>query len=153
MIGNAYKLIKFLLTQKPEQEFRLEKFRKKRTLQQNALYWELCSRVAEKLKKPRSEIHNQMLRDFGQFYYVAGQLVTTYLLDDEETERQTLLAKDFHVLPTASVALDKNGKRRRAYVVLRGSRDYNTAEMNRLLDGMKQEAAQQGIYLKEVEFE
>lgn len=152
MIGTANKIIRFLLEQKPEQEWKITKHHKARSLSQNALYWEVCEQVARKLKESKTVIHNRMLRDFGQYEYICGQLMTTYLPDTDEVEEQTLRSMTYHLKPTSKVVLGSNGKMFRAYIILRGSHEYDTEEMARLIDGMKQEAAQQGIHLEEVQY-
>lgn len=152
MIGNAHKIIKFLLGQKPEQEWRIEKHRKGRSLSQNALYWKVIGMLSAKTKEPVSVIHNRMLRDFGQMLYIDGQLATTYIPDTDEAEEQALRAETFHIKPTSKVLYGSNGKLLRAYVILRGSSTYDTAEMTLLLDGLMQEARQQEIHLEEVQY-
>lgn len=152
MIGNAHKIIKFLLGQKPEQEWRIEKHRKGRSLSQNALYWKVVGMLSAKTKEPVSVIHNRMLRDFGQMLYIDGQLATTYIPDTDEAEEQALRSETFHIKPTSKVLYGSNGKLLRAYVILRGSSTYDTAEMTLLLDGLMQEARQQDIHLEEVQY-
>lgn len=152
MIGTAHKLIRFLLEQKPEQEWKLEKHRKSRSLGQNALYWKLVGMVSAKTKIPVPVIHNRMLRDYGQFTYIDEQLAVTYLPDTEEAEEQALNAETFHIKPTSKVLYGSNGKLLRAYIILRGSSTYTTEEMALLLDGIMQEARQQDIRIEEMQY-
>lgn len=152
MIGNAHKIIRFLLGQKPEQEWKIEKHKRGRSLSQNALYWKLVGMISAKTKEPVSVIHNRMLRDYGQYHYIDGQLVTTYIPDTDEAEEEALRAETFHIKPTSKVLYGSNGKLLRAYVVIRGSSTYDTAEMTLLLDGIMQEARQQDIHLEEVQY-
>ena len=152
MIGNAHKIIRFLLGQKPEQEWKIEKHRRGRSLSQNALYWKLVGMVSAKTKVPVPVIHNRMLRDFGQMLYIDEQLATTYIPDTDEAEEQALQAETFHIKPTSKVLYGSNGKLLRAYVILRGSSTYTTEEMSLLLDGIMQECRQQDIRIEEIQY-
>lgn len=152
MIGTTNKIIRFLLGQKPEQEWHIEKHKKGKTLGQNGLYWKLVGMISARIKEPTSVIHNRMLRDFGQMLYIDGQLATTYIPDTDEAEEQALRAETFHIKPTSKVLYGSNGKLLRAYVILRGCSTYDTAEMSLLLDGIMQECRQQGIKIEEIQY-
>ena len=148
MIGKAQEIIMKLFDlakQGDEQIYELRLYRAPRTLSQNAYYWQLLTKVASKLRMKKPELHNRMLRDYGKPMYVADQLVLVYLPDTEEAERTALGSEKHHLKPTSQVKKDRDGVMRRTYVMLRGSSDYNTAEMSALVDGIVQEAKAQGI--------
>lgn len=66
MIGNAFDLIRWLTEQPPEKLFEIKEKRKRRSLTANAYYWVLVNKLARKLGISDTEVHMQMLRDYGQ---------------------------------------------------------------------------------------
>ncbi len=44
----------------------IKKFRKKRSLDANAYYWVLVSKLSEKLRTSKEEMHNMLLSQYGQ---------------------------------------------------------------------------------------
>lgn len=145
MTGTAIQIIQWLATQKQETVWEIKKHRKKRSLDANAYYWKIVTEIAEALKTSKNEVHNVMLRRYGQAEGVDGRLVTVYIPDTEKAEKQALMAEDYHIKPTSYVQVGSKGQTFRAYVLLRGSRTYNTKEMATLIEGTIQEAEQLGI--------
>lgn len=144
-VGTPKQLIVWLLSLDSEKLFEVREYRKKRTLTQNAYYWQLLSQVADALRMSKTELHNRMIRDYGQIATVGGTLVTAYLPDTIEGEKMALQSETYHLKPTYQVRRDRKGIMRRTYVVMRGSSDYDTKEMSVLVDGLIQEAKQLGI--------
>ena len=145
MVGKAKELIVWLLAQSEDKYFEVKEHHTRRTLTQNAYYWQLLSQVADALKMSKTELHNRMIRDFGQRDLFNGSVLITYLPDTPEAEGKALAAETYHVKPTSQVRVDKHGVPRRTYVIMRGSSDYNTKEMSVLVDGLVQEAKNLGI--------
>lgn len=145
MIGTALQIIRWLATQKPEQMWEIKKHTKKRTLSQNAYYWQLCGQLADVLRLPKSEVHNKMLGDYGQAQGIDGRLVTVTIPDTEKAYKQALRSETFHVKPTSQVRLGSKNQMFRTYILLKGSHELTTEEMSILLDGTIHEAQQQGI--------
>ena len=145
MIGTALQIIRWLATQKPEQMWEVKKHTKKRTLSQNAYYWQLCGQLADVLRLPKSVVHNNMLRAYGQAQGIDGRLVTVTIPDTEKAWKQALMAETFHVKPTSQVRLGSKNQMFRTYVLLKGSHELTTEEMSVLVDGIVQEAQEQGI--------
>lgn len=145
MIGTALQIIRWLATQKPEQMWEIKKHTKKRTLSQNAYYWQLCGQLADVLRLPKSVVHNNMLRAYGQAQGIDGRLVTVTIPDTEKAWKQALMAETFHVKPTSQVRLGSKNQMFRTYVLLKGSHELTTEEMSVLVDGIVQEAQEQGI--------
>lgn len=123
----------------------LTKHRKKRSVRQNAYYWSLLSECAGVLRIPLPEMHNRILREYGQPFAVDGKIVYIPFEDSEGTERELLQATTYHVCPTSYVKDGNGGVTYRWYKLLRGSSDYNTAEMSRLVDGLIEKAKELGI--------
>lgn len=142
--GTAEKLVVFLMGQDRSKIWELAPHKIKRSLSQNAYYWQLLGKTADALRMSKPELHNRMLRDFGQVAWIDGQTVSVELPDTEKAEKTALRSETYHLKPTDRV-IEKVGKTYRTYVLLRGSSDYNTWEMSVLLDGMIQEAQEQGV--------
>lgn len=125
----------------------IKRHRKRRSLDQNDMYWGLLSKVAEaaKISKPRA--HNLMLRRYGQLMTFDGEVARLVLPDTDETEDKIAEMEHNHYKPTSEVRPGKNGKMYRTYLLLKGSHEMDTAEMTRLIDGVMDEAKQMGLTL------
>lgn len=145
MTGNAVQIIRWLTTQKQETVWEIKKQKKKRSLDANGYYWKLVSEISEKLRVSKNEVHNILLRRYGQAEGIDGRLVTVYIPDTEKAEKQALMAEDYHIKPTSYVKAGTKGQTFRAYILLRGSRTYNSKEMSVLIEGAIQEAEQMGL--------
>lgn len=145
MTGNASQIIRWLTTQKQDVVWEITKRKKKRSLDANGYYWKLVSEIADKLRVSKNEVHNILLRRYGQAEGIDGRLVTVYIPDTEKAAKQALMAEDYHIKPTSYVQAGSKGQTLRAYILLRGSRTYNTKEMSVLIEGTIQEAEQMGI--------
>lgn len=118
--------------------------REKRSRNANAYYWELVGKIAGVLGASRAFTHNMLLRDYGTLEQVAGQNISAWLPDDVETDILVLESQEYHYMPTSYSRL-VDGKMFREYLVIKGSRCYDTAEMARLIDGAVSEAKQMEI--------
>lgn len=144
MTGTAMQVIQWLTTQKDGQLWEIKKHTKKRTLSQNAYYWQLCGQIADAMRMPKEQVHNMMLRSYGQVERLAGGLVTVPIPDTEKAEQEVLRSMKYHLKPTSQVRAGAKGMYR-TYVMLKGSHDLTTEEMSILVDGIVQEAQQLGI--------
>ena len=145
MTGDRNKLVAFLMGQKDGELFDLTPHRNRRTRSQNAYYWQLVGKIADRRRESKNHVHNVLLRRYGRPMYIDGQLAATYLPDTDEAERTALEAETFHVKPTSQVKAGAKGQLLRAYVLLKGSSDMDTAEMSALVDGAVIEAKQLDI--------
>lgn len=145
MTGDTLQLIRWLTGQNPETVWDVKKHTARRSLSANAYYWVLLGKMADALRLPKPEVHNRMLRAYGQVQGIEGRLVTVTIPDTEEAEKQTLMAESFHVRPTSQVKLGTKNQMFRTYLLLKGSHELNTQEFSMLLDGTVQEAKQLGI--------
>ena len=122
----------------------VKKWSEKRSLDANAYYWVLITKLSEAIHVSKTRAHNLMLRRYGQMLFLDGQKVILMLPDTEAAEESALEAETFHVKPTSKIRpgtpVDYRG-----YIVLRGSSDYSTAEMSALLDGLISECKEVGI--------
>lgn len=122
-----------------------KKYREKRSLDANAYYWQLVTQIAEAINSSTSFVHNYLLRKYGQVLIIDDKMAFVVLPDTDEASRKADEADTFHVKPTSQVKVGKDGKMYRTYIMLRGSSDYNSYEMSKLIDGCVSEAKYLGI--------
>lgn len=72
MTGTAMQIIQWLTRQKPEVRFDIKQHREKRSLDANGYYWKLVTEMADNLRMAKPEVHNIMLRRYGQAEGVDG---------------------------------------------------------------------------------
>lgn len=123
----------------------LKKWREHRSLSANAYYWVLVGKLSELTGQPNAVIHNMLLRRYGVAEIVGGQLLTVMVPDTDEAERETLEKEIYHLKPTSKLKEGKDGRMFRAYILLKGSSDFDTKEMARLIDGTIDECKEVGI--------
>ena len=128
-----------------EIDVKLKQHREKRSLDANAYYWQLVTKLADKLNISKPYLHNILLRRHGRPEVIDGQMVFLVLPDSEEGTKKADEAETYHIRPTSEVKTGKDGKLYRTYVMLRGSSTYDTAEMSALIDGLVSECKEQGI--------
>ncbi len=125
--------------------FSVKEYKRKRSLDANAYYWVLVTKLAKVLNLSKPHLHNILLRRYGQLEIIDGQMVFLVLPDSESGTRKADEAETYHIRPTSQVKTGVDGKVYRTYVMLRGSSTYNTAEMSELIDGLVSECKEQGI--------
>ena len=143
--GKASDIVPFLMNADRETVWDLCEHKERRSLSQNAYYWALIGKLAQKTSISSAAIHNQNLRDLGLVLRVNDELVPVYIPDTDEAERAVLEAETYHIKPTSKTKEGKDGKLYRCYVMLRGSSSFTTDEMAGLLNLLIQEAKAQGI--------
>lgn len=114
-----------------------EPLRKKRSLSANAYFFVLVTKIADALRASKTEIHNRLIREYGQYEYIDGS-IPTFAVDDRFAD-EMLNRSDIHLKPEGRI-----GDRVRL-AVMRGSHTYNTKEMSVLIDGTISEAKELGI--------
>lgn len=144
MVGSKKAIIAWLMDQ-ADVLFEIKIHKDKRTLTQNGCYWALLGQLAGKLRMPKPELHNRLLRSYGQVEVFGGEAARLMLPDTDETEEKALASTTVHLRPTAQTITLKDGVTYRTYVLLKASHDMDTAEMAQLLDGCVKECKEQGI--------
>lgn len=112
----------------------LKEHREKRSLTANAYYWKLLGEFAEYEKASRVRLHNEMLRHYGQDFVIDGNVVYVTLPENDRWKDM----EEIHVRPLQQT-FTKGGTVYRTFILMRGSHEFNTAEMARLIDGLIQE--------------
>ena len=133
MRGNAFECISWLASQDPNGTYEVSeaKSKKPRSLTQNAYYWVMLNKLAAKLRMPDSEVHMNMLRDYGVHDVFS-------ILEDVPIDGYF---RYYDIIGTGIA----NGKRFKHVRVYKGSSQMSSAEFSRLIDGMREECVLQGI--------
>lgn len=120
----------------------LTAWREKRSLNANAYFHVLAGKIAEATGQSLAEAKNRLIADYGQQERIEdGGIMTVTMLASIPWER----LESLHVQPTKATKVMDDGRLYRAYIVMRGSHTYDTAEMSRLIDGTVEEAKALGI--------
>ena len=127
-----------------ELDVKLKQHREKRSLDANAYYWCLLTKLAKVHGWTNAEAHNRMLREYGQFERVEGQLIAVPLPDTDQTEKEVLNKMEYHLALSPKITVMK-GQTKRVYLLLKGSSTYNTEEMARLISGLIEDCRDSGI--------
>ena len=118
----------------------VQQYRQKRSLDANNYYWQLLGKLAQKLNMSTTRLHNLMLIAYGTLDIIDDKLIEVWIADDAEAEKKIAESSTYHLKPTDFVAEGK-----RLYHMIKGSHEYNTAEMSRLINGLVSECEQQDI--------
>lgn len=143
MTGTYLQAVTFLTEQNainPDARWDVTEHKKKRTLSQNAYYWTLINEVARKQHRSVPYVHNTELRAARYARWFEDELVLVSIPDTDEAEALVMEQTEYHLAPT-----NRREGEKRVYVMLRGSSDFNTAEMSHLLDLLIQDAQALGI--------
>jgi len=111
-------------------------YREKRSLDANAYCWAIMTKIANHpdIKSSKEEIYKEMLQKYGYLYQdEEGYIVGTYKTDT-----------DISKIPGHWKFYKSNGKFN-SYLMIKGSSEYNTAEMAHFIDMVVQEAKELGI--------
>jgi hypothetical protein len=112
------------------------KYRQKRSLDANAYAWVLMTKIANHpdIASSKEEVYEQMLQKYGCFYEEEGEYITVTL------DKSVDIAK----LPGHWKYIKDNGKFA-AYLMIKGSSEYDSAEMAHFIDRIVEEAQELGI--------
>lgn len=131
MIGTAQEIITWLFEQDREALFEVKPRKRKRSLTQNAYYWVLLNQLARKLGMPDSEVHKNMLREYG--------------VADVFSAREDVPLSGYFKYYDIIGQGELQGKTYNHVKVYKGSSNMDSTEFSHLLDGMRQECEAQGI--------
>ena len=113
----------------------IKKWRQKRSLDANRYCWQLCTKIAEVIKSSKDEVYEEMLQKYG------------YLYQDEDGECISITLKssvDITKVDGHWKFYKSNGKFN-AYLMIKGTSEYDTKEMAHFLDMVIDEAKGLGI--------
>lgn len=129
MIGNKKQCIDWLLETEAD-IFEVKIYKKQRNNDQNAKYWKLLNELAKKIRMSVDKLHFEMLKNYSVRYEIL-------------VPRETLLRGIEYYEKKSTIK--KNDKYFNVYHVYTPSHELKTDEFAILLDGLIQEAEQQGI--------
>lgn len=119
----------------------ISKHRRKRSLDANSYYWLLLGKIGKFTGDSKNRLHNIMLDRYGKLDTMSdGSLIPFCIRDDIDY----LEFPYPHLKPTQKT-LSKSGKMYRWYYQIKGSSEYNTEEMSRLIYGVVSECKEMGI--------
>lgn len=126
-----------------DKDLRLKAVRwtEKRSLNANAYFHVLVDKIADVTRESHTEVHNQLIADYGQVEVIDNHLMPVIIREDVDWRRLDTL----HVRPTSNRKALDDGNMYQVYLVMRGSHTYDSKEMARLIDGAIYEAEQLGI--------
>ena len=124
---------------------KLTEHKERRSLDANAYYWLLVGKLSKVLNISTSYCHNVMLRRYGVLEMVDDAPIYLLIQDTDEASRKADEAEKYHIKPTSSVRTGNDGKMYRTYMMLKGSHEYDTAEMATLIAGIRSECINVGI--------
>lgn len=112
------------------------KYKQKRSLDANAYAWVLMTKIANHsdISSSKEEVYEQMLQKYGTFYEDEDGYITITVkksVDMSKVDGHWKFIKD-------------NGKFA-SYLMIKGSSEYDTAEMSHFIDRIVEEAKELGI--------
>ena len=123
----------------------LKRWTNKRSLTANAYYWVLVGKIAKALRRSEAWVHNWLLCDFGAPMIVDGKIPYVPIKESATAQLDVMESSLYHLKPTSYVYMDRSGDIVRDYQMLKGSSQYDTEEMQQLIDGAVSEAKELGI--------
>lgn len=114
-------------------DIKLKKFRRRRSLDANALMWECIGNIAREIGADKWEIYLQVLKKHGQYTYIVVKPNAV-----EATQRQW---RESEVVGE----YDVNGQKAVQMLCFFGSSTYNTKEFSQLLDGIISDMEMMGL--------
>ena len=129
----------------PKINIKLSEYKQGRSLSANAYYWCLIGKLSKALRISTNYCHNVMLRRYGVLETVDDTPIYLMIQDTDEATRKADEAETYHIKPTSHVREGKDGKMYRTYMMLKGSHEFDTAEMAALISGLREECTNVGI--------
>lgn len=144
MRGRPSDLVAWLFEQPKDKVFEVSEYHEKRSLSANSYYWVLVGQIAEKMNLPRDAVHRQLMTDYGAWEKNEDGSPKWVIFAENKP-----LPKDGYFFDTkakVSIKGQKSGEEiGRAYIVIKGSHEYDSKEMYNLIQGAVQEAKQLDI--------
>ena len=129
------------LLQADKLDAEIKKHREKRSLDANAYYWLLVGKIRKITGDSNNRIHNMMLDRYGELDRMPDGTLIPFCIRDDIDHLEFPYP---HLKPTQKT-LSKGGKLYRWYYQIKGSSEYNTAEMSHLIDGIVSECKEMDI--------
>lgn len=131
MQGSPLECIAHLTGCDPEKRYEVKEVKRRRSMTQNAYYWAMLNKLARKLRMSDSEVHKNMLRDYGRCEIMSLSLSVPV---DDYFKYYDIVGVDY-----------EGGEERRIVKVYKGSSRMDSSEFSCLIEGMREECETQGI--------
>lgn len=117
------------LTKHEKLSIKAVRYREKRSLDANSYAWVLMSKIADAVCSSKEEIYEEMLQKYGSVYEDDDGYITV-------TVKNTVDMSKIH----GHWKYIKDNGTFKSYLMLKGSSEYDTAEMSRFIDRIIDEA-------------
>lgn len=121
----------FKLDKETIYDLKIDKHKKKRSLDANNYAWHLINEIANNLRLSKEEVYLQMLKNYGQRDYIS-------MLSNVN-------ASDYFKYYEEQGIFKNNSNTFKSYMVFKGTSQYDSNEMSIFIDGLVQEARNLGI--------
>lgn len=111
-----------------------EPYKKKRSLDANAYAWVLFTKIADAVNSSKDEIYEEMLQKYGVLHQDEDGYITVTVREDVDMSKIQGHWKFY-----------KGNGKFSSYLMIKGSSEYNTAEMAKFIDAVVLEAKELGI--------
>lgn len=112
-------------------DIKIDRHKNKRSLDANAYSWVLQNEIANVLRLSKEEIHERMLKEYGQRDYVSMLA--------------SIKPSDYFKYYEEVGTYRQNNNTFKSYLIFKGTSQYNSKEMSIFIDGLVQEAKNLGI--------
>lgn len=113
---------------------RAVKHKEKRSLDANAYAWVLFTKIADAVNSSKDEIYEEMLQKYGVLHQDEDGYITVTVREDVDMSKIQGHWKFY-----------KGNGKFSSYLMIKGSSEYNTAEMAKFIDSVVLEAKELGI--------
>lgn len=111
-----------------------EPYKKKRSLDANAYAWVLFTKIADAVRSSKDEVYEEMLQKYGVLHQDEDGYITVTVREDVDMSKIQGHWKFY-----------KGNGKFSSYLMIKGSSEYNTAEMAKFIDAVVLEAKDLGI--------
>ena len=111
------------------------KYRKKRSLSANALFWSCVGKIANATRADKWDVYLQLLKDYGKYTYIVCR---PSMVDAVRSQWRESMVWN---------SVDVNGEEAVQMLCFFGSSSYNTKEMSVLIDGAIETMKELGLDL------
>ncbi|MDO4549514.1 MAG: hypothetical protein Q4D04_15600 [Clostridia bacterium] len=115
----------------------IKKYRKRRSLDANAMMWEFCSKIAEATGTTKEEVYRHNIREVGQY--------TPLPIREDAVEEFSRIWSEHGTGWFVEVVDDSKIEGYKLVFAYHGSSCYDTKQMSRLIDNVLQDAKSIGI--------
>ena len=131
--GTKFEIQQFLykLEKDTIYDIKIDKHRNKRSLDANAYSWVLQNEIANALRISKEEVHEKMLKEYGQRDYVSMLA--------------NIRPSDYFKYYEEVGTFKQNNNTFKSYLIFKGTSQYDSKEMSIFIDGLVQEARNLGI--------